>query len=60
MLAFNEPISRNELALSHLRAQVKDYSASVQSGTTLSSEIPAPSLPAQLKTKPIEEDDRQQ
>ena len=58
MLVFNEPISRNELALSHLRAQVKDYSASVQSDATLSSGITAPLLPVQLKTKPIEEDDR--
>ena len=60
MFAFNEPIFRNELTLSHLRAQVKDYRASVQSEVIISSKIPAPSLPAQLKTKPIEEDDRQQ
>jgi integrase/recombinase XerD len=58
MLVFNGPLLSTQLTTLYQRAQIKDYSANVSSETNSSSTIAIQPSPAQLKTKPIEEDDR--
>jgi integrase/recombinase XerD len=58
MLVFNDPLFHNQLTTSYQRAQFKDYSSNVSSEANISSTLPVHTSPPQLKTKPVEDNDR--